>query len=305
MPVRVLRARLELLEVPWKNPPERALLTRRLWGALQTSLLHLGCTRDCVNDSAFEHGGLCRQGAECPMFWLYKPRSSDQKRHHASPLALRAATTPGDVLTVQITCFGQHAVGDLPLIEHALVVSGQLGLEWESAKIPFRCRTDTNIAGPLGQLTAAPMGLQQLNLEFTTPCQMTVLDLAAVTGHAAHDMTQWALCDSGEAVRLGKEGSDAEAEAVGARATEAVRALGITQSGTSFKDLGARRSRSNHGNIRLSGFVACMQLSGTLHEAFPWLALLALRGGGRHKSLGLGEVSLEGQGVGEHLRLQP
>jgi hypothetical protein len=300
--VRILRARLELLEVPWKSPPDRALLSRRLWGALQTSLLHLGCTRNCVSEPAFEHGGMCRQGTECPVFWLYKPRSAEQKRHHASPLALRAAAASDNLLDVRITCFGRHAVGFLPLIQHALAVSGQLGLKWESGKFQFRCRMESNVAGLLGELTAPPTRLEELSLEFKTPCQMTVLDLAAVTGHAAHDMTQWALCDSGQATRLSKKGSDAEAEAVGARATEAIRALGIVQSGTSFKNLGLRRSRSNDGSIQLEGFVAHMQLSGLLREAFPWLALLALRGGGRHKSLGLGEVSLEGQSVCDHIR---
>jgi hypothetical protein len=303
MPVRILRARLELLEVPWKNPPERALLTRRLWGALQTSLLHLGCTQDCMSEPAFEHGGLCRRGAACPVFWLYKPRSAEQKRHHASPLALRAAATSDNVLVARIACFGRHALGFLPLIQHALAASGQLGLEWESVKFPFRCRMENSVAGLLGELTAAPTPLEELSLEFTTPCQVTMLDLASVAANAAHDMSQWALCDSGQAVRLSKKGCDAESDAVGTRAAQAVGALHTIQSATSFRTLGTRRSHSNAGSIRMDGFTARMGLSGPLREAFPWLALLALRGGGRHKSLGMGEIKLDAHGVADHLRV--
>jgi hypothetical protein len=46
-----------------------------------------------------------------------------------------------------------------------------------------------------------------------------------------------------------------------------------------------------------------VQLGGLLHEAFSWLALLALRGGGRHKSLGMGEIKLDAHGVADHLRV--
>jgi len=255
-----------------------------------------------VTDHAFEHGAQCHSGESCPVFWLYKPRSAEQKRHHPSPIALRAVATPNNSIALRITCFGRHAVASLPLLQRALseTVTDVESSDSMATHLPPRFEGDNS--GQLHEFTSPPTRLEFLTLSFNTPCQLTALDLAAVTGQAAHDMAQWALHDSGDAKSLGKLGCDAAAEQVRHRAAAAIRALQIDISDTSFTRLAMRRSRSNDGQFPLEGFLARLQLRGPLHDAYPWLALLALRGAARHKSLGMGQIALDGPHIGAHLR---
>ena len=136
------------------------------------------------------------------------------------------------------------------------------------------------------------MAAGRVLVELASPCQGDDAQLAPLLSNLAHDLVQWDLEDRGRSAELGKRGCDALADEARRQAEASLQGVTVDVRALGAEDRGLRQSRSNRGSFRLHGVSGCVELSGDLALAWPWLAALALRGAGQKRSFGLGEVRL-------------
>lgn len=304
MPICELVVRCQVESPPSTGPLVSRDLALALRSGFWANLVRLGCRDDagaCHRDGQGVRNRqtvACSHRDSCAVPVLFRPRSTIQRRDHASPAGLMVRRCATDSFTVSIVLFGHRAVANRALIGRALEHTGTRGIRLADTSLQFLPRPSGEFSGPLHQRLAQilPMHIARdhaapVLLELSAPLDTTSGELATVLGNMAHDFVQWDLEDRGLAERLGKAGCDQLAEAARQCASASLASVRVDD-GTIATRVGTRRSRSNRNRFVLEGRKGYLHLDGDLTAAAPWLALLSLRGGGRHKSFGLGQVRL-------------
>ena len=145
---------------------------------------------------------------------------------------------------------------------------------------------------------AVPAFARRVLLELVTPCdlgrdgqgQPHPFTLPALVGNMAHDLVQWDLYDRGKPVS--KLEADCMADQMRTHVQTMVLTLDVQIAAIEYVNLGLTRSGSSGTRFPLGGYQGYCVLAGPLAPVLPWLAALALRGAGSHKSYGLGHVRL-------------
>ncbi len=302
MPIAVVQAQAHLSE-PLELPAHPgASLATTLRGCYETALLRLGCAlaagpRCCDRTPASTPGGvICADPSPCPIPILYKPRSEAQRRDHASPIGLWARQTNERLVDLRVVLWGRRALAARQLAFEALAAAGRAGLWNGRTSVLFDLTYRPVFEGTLGAWAARSrphaMAAGRVLVELASPCQGDDAQLAPLLGNLAHDLVQWDLEDRGRSAELGKRGCDALADEARRQAEASLRGVIVDVRALGAEARGLRQSRSNRGSFRLHGVSGCVELSGDLALAWPWLAALALRGAGQKRSFGLGEVRL-------------
>ena len=306
--------------------PDRsgADLRTSLRGAFGKALMSLGCKNAAKGQSCFglntRHA--CQMPDHCALPWLFEPHVAIQRRDHPSPVVLTLTgidDQPGDTdepavsaMEIRLVLFGRHANQERELVLAALSSAGQRGLlepgptqgspARKPSSVSFEVQTNELWSGTLCDWVAGRFDGQvssQLDIHLATPLCTDPPDFGPMLGNLAHDLVQWDLADSGLAAEFVAQGhGDAKRWcddfADCARAHVKKRLTKVRVNGDVSKmSLGRRRSRSNGNSFELHGFTGWLTLTGEFQPILPWLVALELRGGGKKKSFGLGEVRLE------------
>lgn len=314
------------------HPAEAPSADLAIWlrGALLRSLRVLGCARrkaapgtphcpESPDPPASALRVACAEPGACLVPWLYKPRSlfrcpahltagsevdargercGCRARDHAAPVSF---TLEPDASPLRprgrYVLWGRRATSAdaRRLVAAALEAAGRSGLgDPRGERTAFEVEPGPVFEGTLGrwvQLSSPAHLPSAIEVELATPCRTTAAGLAAVAGNAAHDVVQWDLVDRGIEQQHGPRGCDALADDARATAREAIEGLTVAAESSEVQSAGSRRSTGGHRHD-LTGLTARFRLCGDVGAAFPWLALLALRGAGEKRSFGLGQVRL-------------
>ncbi len=236
---------------------------------------------------------------EAGLAFLHEPHSPSQKRSHATPVVLRvqtlsrAAHSPQalSALHLSLTLLGRAPVAHQAQVLAAVAAMGQTGLT--ANRIPFALEVEPGFSGSLDQWVSARMvPCARLRVELVSPLDMVLDNVAGrLVGEAAHDLVQWDLVDRELAPLLGKQGCDLLADAARRAAARSAETLQVLTD-VRYQKQGLRRSHSNGNHFTLHGHTGTIHLEGDLTLAWPWLCVAELRGAGRKKSFGLGELRL-------------
>jgi len=299
-----------------------ANLRTSLRGAFGEALVGLGCQKAAHGRTCLDrHGrGGCQSPAKCAVPWLFEPHVAEQRRDHPWPIVLKL--THGDwelggdgelvvsAMELTVVLLGRHANHERDLVVAALAKAGQSGIiergvdkhsgEPSVDAVGFDTSTRELWSGSLGAWVQARLDGQlwrEVGVELATPLAADPPDFGSMLGNVAHDLVQWDLADSGLASSWARDGADAkrrcDEHADRARAHVKEHLCHVAAGGEFGQaHLGRRWSRSTGGTFELMGFTGWLVLSGELEQILPWLVVLELRGGGKKKSFGLGEVRL-------------
>jgi hypothetical protein len=276
MPIAIVSATCQLAQPVDLPPRDGATLATVLRGAFGDALVHAGLGP------------------------LHEPRSRAQRRDHPSPLVLRVRSVEADAHEPTHVCgfeftllfLGRAACAQREPVLAALHGMAATGLT--ATRVPFELTLASGFEGTLADRNAmrARDGSRHARIVLRTPMSADLLRFDAVLGEVAHELVQWDLVDRQVSEDLGKRGCDALAEQ--ARVAAASSLLGVrVDADVTEQHIGSRRSRSNGHRFGLTGYTGAVTLEGDLCGALPWLVVLELRGAGRKKTFGLGEVQLE------------
>lgn len=286
MPVARVDLRLALERTPRLDPRAGANLSTTLRGLLLRHCVQQACS-DAVTCSQPQH---CRRSG-CDAGWLMAPRSEAQRRDHAMPIRLLITAADTTTIQLQVVVWGRRAGSRLAAIGQSFVTAGNSGLIDRSGRVRWTVAQQAPSVHRLGDLArpggAMPTQLWALISGLSAP---NVNVLERQLPNLAHDVTQFALADSGLDQKLGKPQCDALADQARTRVLQGMDAVVLHWHEAEFLNIGARRSCTNDHSFDLSGISGLASIEGDLSPIAPWLVVSTLWGLGGRKSFGMGRV---------------